>query len=342
MIGSVRRNFPGLSSVAGAVLASVTGCGSQPSQPHTRGLEAAERSVAKQSVQRTGQIETRPAALLNGSPIHWTDLHPALAELSGAVALEEVALDRLVTHELQRRGLTLTRDVILEERRILVQSVSQSAQTSPEEADRLIDEIRRARRLGEWRFEAMLRRNAGLRLCVRSQVDVTPEMIEQRYLTRFGPKVIARVIAVPTEAQAARLLADLSSRGEAVEARFIDLAIIHSTDESRARGGLLEPIALADPAYENIVRSTLGRLSPGALSGVVALEQGFAIFHLREAIPASEVVREEVRADIEIELRRRQERLLMDDLARELLREAAVAPLDRALLQSWQTTGSPP
>lgn len=309
----------------------VVGCGSSSGgQPEFRGLERAEREA--QPGRRPPERAARPAALLNGAGVSWEMLRPAMAEASGAVALEEVALGILIEDELRRRGLTVTPEMIEREREVFRVMVG----GGDDEAVRLEAEVRRVRRLGEWRFQSMLARNAGLRLCVKDSVTITPEMIEQRHAIRHGPKVIARVITTPTEIEASRIVTDLRAAGERIEIVFVDLAMAHSTDESRSRGGLLEPISPADPTYETSVRLALARLAPGQISGVVALDQGFAVFYAREVVAPDGVTIEAVRGEIEAELRARQERVLMDDLARRLITGATIAPLDRSLQWSWR------
>lgn len=327
-------------ALAFAIVVTLGGCASSSeSPPHMRGVEAAERSTGPRAANRPEQPK-RPAALLNGIGIPWTDLHPALAEIAGAVALEELILGRLIEEEVARRGLTITTDLINAEREHFAQMVVRAAGAQPDEAARLVSEVRRARRLGDWRYDALLRRNAGLRLCVKDAVDITPTMIQQRFDIKYGPRIIARVITVTTEIEATRIVSELRAAPEPQrEILFIDLAMRHSTDESRPRGGLLEPISPADPTYENAVRSTLARLSPGQISGVVALDQGYAVFFVRESLPAENVLLVDVQAEIESELRRRQERILMDELARQLLAGARVSPLDRAIQWSWRLPG---
>ena len=312
-------------------LFALVGCGSSTEgQPEFRGIERAEREA--RPTRGATEREARPAALINGAGISWDTLHPALAETSGAVALEEVALGMLVDEELRRRGLTLTPELIERERALFRDMLG----GDEDEAVRLEAEVRRVRRLGEWRYQAMLERNAGLRLCVKDLVTITPEMIEQRHAIRHGPKVIARVITTPTEIEASRIASQLRAAGERLEIEFVDLAMAHSTDESRSRGGLLEPISPADPTYETAVRLALGRIHVGQISGVVALDQGFAVFYAREAIASDGVEITAVRDRIEAELRARQERVLMDDLARRLIAGATISPLDRSLQWSWR------
>jgi hypothetical protein len=84
------------------------------------------------------------------------------------------------------------------------------------------------------------------------------------------------------------------------------------------------------------VRQTLAEMAPGDLSPVVALERGYGLFLVEGVDPASGPGLEEARDEIARELRRRQERLLMDELARSLIDSARVTVFDPSLDWSWR------
>lgn len=276
-------------------------------------------------------MDGAPAAMIDGIPVSWEELRRPLAELAGAAAMTDAVLDRRLGEELTRRGLQLDESAIARERSLLAESLVGSGGAG---SRAMIDDLRRARGLGPQRFEAFLRRNATLRLLVAGNVNVTEEMIRQRHEVRHGAKVRARVITVPTQTQAAALHARLAV-ADNLSMRFAEAAAAESTDESAPRGGLIEAISPADPAYETVVRRTLAGLAPGQLSPVVALEQGFGLFLMESQVPATGVSLASARGEIENELRRRQERLLMDTLAQSLLDMSGVTVFDPSLEWSW-------
>jgi len=307
-----------------------------PSRPSTTGdLAPSPRANAAE----------RPAASVDGAPITWDNLRPALVEAAGAVALEEAALDALLSRELASRGLRWADLDTAHERAVLVEHLADSAgahtvnETPADRGERLLAQLRAARGLGESRFAGLLRRNAALRALVRDDVTLNESIIRQTYELRYGPRIPARIIVVDTVDDAAQVL-DRLDAGEP----FGEVAALLSTDQSASRGGLLEPISPADPTYPATIRDTLRTLDPGARSNPVALERGVAIL-LRErdaenARPPAPSI-EEARPGLRREARLRQERILMGEKARELLERARVTAFDPALNRAWKSRVNP-
>jgi parvulin-like peptidyl-prolyl isomerase len=183
----------------------------------------------------------------------------------------------------------------------------------------------------------MLRRNAMLRALVKEGVTVDTADVHTAYVVRYGPKVRARVIVVPTQRQAAELRAKLEP-GSAESPRpslamaFADAAARYSTDPSAARGGSLPPLSLDDPAYPAAAREALRPLKPGGVTQPFAAPDGFAFFLLEglvdEPSPPPEA---EVADALRREVTQVRERLAMDELARRTLESAPLRVHDRGL-----------
>lgn len=339
--------IPALASLLG--ISSCSAPGPVPSDQRERDLQGVRKAEATRplNIPAAGEGDQR-AALLNGAPIYWEDLQPALAEASGAQALQEAVLDRLLSERLHARGLMVTNEDIAAERTLLVASVAQSAAAGSADAERLLDQVRRTRGLGERRFARLLARNAQMRKLVAPGITVSEEEIHQAFEIAHGPKYRARVILLPTVRQAAQLRESLLAGADnlltsylepsILSVRFADAASRQSTDPSASRGGLLEPISPADPSYPSAARETLRSLKPGQISPVIAVDRGGAIFLLEESIPADVKTLADSANRISAEIRTRRERLAMDDLARDLLRSANLNILDRGLDWSWRNT----
>lgn len=317
------------------------GCSPPKSQPVDRvvmrGLDSTDRYLSDRI--NTGEsggappIE-RPVASLDGEAITLEQLRPRLMEAGGGAVLEEIVLDRLLEREAANRGITITRRQVDAERSFLMESFAGAGLSrSDDEAARLILQIRRARGLGDSRFAALLRRNALLRALVAPDVTITPGLIEQAYLFRFGERYRARLIVVPSSAEATAVIERVNS-GE----NFSAVAAEVSIDASAERGGVLEPISGADPSYPAGVRAALRTMQRGQVSAPIAVEQGFAILRLDEIIPAAspQPDRESVRPLLERDVRMQQERLLMNQLARRLIEGARLTILDRSLDEAWR------
>ena len=267
-------------------------------------------------------------AYIGGAPILWQDLQPGLVEANGGQVLAEVILERMIAQRLTQRGMTVEPDQLEAEKALLIETLGGD---EADQTHRLLQELRQRRGLGEYRFARFLKRNAGLRALVQDEVEISDAAINQAYQLEYGSRYEARLI-VTDSLQAAAGLVQRARQGES----FIDLAIAHSTDPSRAQGGLIGPINPADPTYPKAVRTTLQSLEPGQVADPVALDEGFAVLRLERKLEGQAVEFETVKDALAQRVRRRVERMLMQRLARTLLREADVIVLDSELHAGWQ------
>ncbi|MCC5831238.1 MAG: peptidyl-prolyl cis-trans isomerase [Phycisphaeraceae bacterium] len=235
-------------------------------------------------------------------------------------------MDQNVRRELARRGYTLTEEDLNRERRRMSQVLSDD----DDEATRLFAELRQRRRLGPARLKVLLRTNAGLRKLVQSEVQISPAMIEREYELAYGRLYEARVLTVPTLAQARQVM-------QAIEEgrSFTDLVVEMSTDPSRAQGGLLSPINLADAGYPQVVRTELARLEPGRISAPIAVDQSFVLLRLERIIEQDQPPLETVEEALVRQARLRIESRLMRELARTLLSQSDPTIFDPVLRESW-------
>ncbi len=241
--------------------------------------------------------------------------------------LAEHLLGQLVRQRLTDAGEAITESDLQAERSDLLANLD----PDPDQAQRLLNELRRTRGLGQQRFEERLRTNAGLRRLIQDQVELAPAAVAQEYELVYGPRYVARVIVCDTAAQAARVI-QLARSGQP----FTDLAARFSLDPSADRGGLLEPISLVDATYPQAVRDTLTKIEPGAVSEPIALEDRFLILKLERKISAKQVELDDVREDLTQRVRRRVEAMLMRRLANTMLSEADVIILHPTLKKSWE------
>ncbi|MCC6682790.1 MAG: peptidylprolyl isomerase [Phycisphaeraceae bacterium] len=272
---------------------------------------------------QNSQIEnpSPPLAYIDGRPVTLEELRPGLLEIAGRSLLNELILDRALDKQFTDRGWAISDKDIAVEKQLLLETLSDD----PDEAARLLAQLRERRSLGEKRFAEFLTRNAQLRALIAEQVEVTPAAIRLAYDQTYGPRYRARVIVTATLREAADL------RQRAQSENFAELAMERSIDPSAAAGGLLEPINAADPAYPQAIREVLTRLEPNQVSEPVSVESGFAILKLEATIPGSAQALEDVRDKLAEQVRRRAQRLLMDQLARQLIEQANVVILDGAL-----------
>ncbi|MEM7577543.1 MAG: hypothetical protein AAF328_08715 [Planctomycetota bacterium] len=308
-----------LAAISVAALAVLSGCQTDavrgPSEAPTPNAEAADDAPI--------------VAYLYGQPLRRDALWPALTEAAGGVVFDEFVLDAALQRRLRQVGLTVTAAHVADELGLLADALSDD----PDEAARLLAELRQRRGLGDDRFDRLLRRNAALRMLVADDSQLAPERLDAQarraFAREYGPSFRIRLLTADTPGRAQALRQRVLD-GEA----FTDLAAQHSTDPSKHRGGLLSPISPADATYPQLLRDTLPQLDPATnagLSPVLALDGGYAVVQLLETIPARDVAYEAQRDRLLREVQRGNQRLLMEQLAGALREEADVLVIDRDL-----------
>ena len=289
-------------------------------------LGSAARGGTGRDVVMSTLIDARPAALVDGTILGWGEMRPLLNEAAGAVILEEVILDRMLVAELARTGHSVTDRDMERERDLFYRTLS----TDPDVAARLARELRIRQGLGRHRLRRLLHRNASLRALVAANVVISEEAIVRTHQILHGPTRRARLMVLPTLAEAQAAI----NRVRAGEF-FGDVPVDVSTDASASRGGLLAPISHADPTYPQVMRDALWALDPGDVSTPILLAQQYAALMLVARIDGDGVPLEEARVEIQRQVRLSQQRLLMDQKARQLLTEVSVTIFDAALKDSW-------
>lgn len=306
-----------------------------PRKDDLKGIEAAERAAGDAAA-----AGPQPVAIIKGQGVQWGDLDRMMAEAAGGLILQEVTLDRMLESRAAAAGVRITDADIAAERKALVDAITRSAVTNENEAERLLENVRRNRGLGDVRFAHLLGRNAKLRKLI-APVSVSDEEVRQAFDIRHGPKYRTRVIVAPTDRAAAEVRKELDQAPANLDERsmfFATVAAKRSTDPSASRGGMLEAISAADPAYPAGLRGAVQGMNVGDISPVLAVDKGYAVVLLEEKIPAQEVAFEGAAAGIRAEVLVRRERLAMDSLAKDLLRDAGVRVMDPSLAWSWRAS----
>ncbi len=270
----------------------------------------------------------RPLAYVDGDPIYVSEMLPMLLEISGGPILSELILDRMIEDKLGEQDLTLTKDMIESEKRMMLGTLSDD----PDQAALMLSQLRQRRGLGNRRFEALIRRNAGLRLLIQPRVNITPADLREGFELQYGPRFESRIIVTDRISDAKAV----QQRIVAGDKSFADLATEYSTDISAYRGGLLSPISPSDPTYPKTIRDVLMQMQPGEVSEIIIVENGYALLRLERIIDSAAPEFSEVREQVAQSVRMAEEKLLMQQLARELIAKIKLITLDPALNQSWQ------
>ncbi len=298
-----------------------------------------ERSNSGSNSDRPGNAAAAgPLFYLRGEPVGYTQgagggIGAAMLDAAGGQAVADLVLEHDLRDRLAERGVDLDDEALDVERRKLLSTLSDD----PDNAARLLAQLRDARGLGDRRFASLLWRNAALRLLIRDDVTIDEPLLRQAYAVNHGPRVQARILTAATLAEARGARRRIAA-GEA----FADVAAELSTDASGPRGGLLPPISPADPTYPRGIREAIANLEPAALTDLLSLDSGYALLQGVRKLPADGVTFEDAKPELERGLRTRLERLRMESLARTLLQKADVVILDPTLAQRWQQQVDPP
>ncbi len=297
----------------------VAGCSSSP-----KGSD----SLSTQSIQNQQII-----ALINGSPITQSDIMPDLAERIGKQALLDLILDRQLEREVQRLHLTITRGDIDHEESLFVRTIE--AQSRQALGYQLLDSLRSAKRLGPNRYPRLLRRSAILRkLAINTAAPNEQEYILAERIA-FGPTYRVRLFVAETQTQVNTLRQSLlNSPSGAQRWMFADACTTDSIHPSASRGGLIPSLSTADPMYPTAISDAIGSTPIGTVSGILSNDAGFALV-LVEAVNESTKPTPEQTKSIREQLANRKQSLEMQRLAEQLVRDADVIVMDRALNWAW-------
>lgn len=314
-----------------SMLLAAVGCGgpSQGPRPEPRSAPRSTLPTADADAQRKVEAGDRAVAAWQGRTVTWQDLRPALVELGGATALRDAFLDSAIAQALAERSISIGPESIERERRALTESLD----PDPNTAERLLTEIRARQGLGPVRFEQLLRRNAGLRALVQPDVRLTEDAIARQHEVMHGAKRVCRVIAVPSVAQAEEIRRQLDAG-----ASFADLAAQRSTDPSGSRGGLLPPVSRVDPTWPQPFRDALFAMPIGTISAPTLVDRDYLIIRAEEERSADGLTLASTRPAVEAALRQAQERVLMEERARQLLGEVNPSFYESDFGAAWRRT----
>ena len=264
----------------------------------------------------------RPIALVGRERVTIAEIEPQLLEAVGGRIVRERVLDARLAREAAREGIEIDADDLQRERNLLTVTLAED----PDRAERLLDELRRNRGLGPIRFEALLRRTALLRRLVAEEVEITDAALEGAHDLAHGPRRVARIVVV----EDLRAASD-ARRSLDAGTPFATVAVERSLDASADRGGLLAPVSRLDPSWPVAFRRAVFDAEIGRVSEPVRIDARTLLILVEAERPGTGVSLDAAREDAEAAARLAIERLLMDRLARRLVPENAIDPIDPSL-----------
>lgn len=273
-------------------------------------------------------------AIINGQPISRKQVMDKLVETHGLPVLQQmIALD-LARQETQRRGLQVTPadvqaqfDSALQE--IVPASDAQGVTLSPESKQQALQNILQQRCLTMPEFMMAMERNAHLRKLVEADFAVDEPTLHEEFARLYGEKVEVRHIQVSAgDTRALNEALDLLSRG----IDFAEVAQrISMNQDTAARGGLMEPFTFTDKDIPAALRDYAFSLSVGQVSAPLQTGQYVHILKLERRLPPPDAKFEDVRQDVERQLRNRVEHKKMNEMITRLFQQAKIRVLDPRL-----------
>ncbi len=255
-------------------------------------------------------------AIQDTTAIYRDDLWPMLVELHGIQILEEYALMISIRELLQDQQVNISAEHIKRERELLTAA---SPLVSPSQ----FDDILESRGYKGNRATQLIWRSAALRELIKKDATVSEDSIKRMYEIVHGDRIPVRIIATNSLDEATDVIA-LIDKGHA----FIDVAISHSVDSSASRGGLVEPIALADPIWPAPIRETISTLKIDEISKPVFMNNKWAIVTVIGEPMRSNTSYITVREEMKNLAIQSTERFLMQQLAERLKKQKELTILD--------------
>lgn len=278
-------------------------------------------------------------ALVNGRPISKADMVKVLLEMKGIDVLQQFILLEAVRGESQAKNLRVTRDDIEGEFQDALERIARDAGVTGEAATQsnkmqALQTMLDQKHISMAEYRMAIERNAHLRKLVAPNIEINEATMRAEWARTHGERRIVRSIIIPTsdERALAEALNQLRNGSE-----FAEVARKLSADpESRARGGELEPISFDESSIPAALREQAFLMKPGAVSNPVRCDLVYHILKLERILEPENARFDDVRAEVEKELKSRIIEKKMQDAMRELYEKAKVTVLDPGLRPKYE------
>ena len=287
--------------------------------------------VAPAAAQDTS-TDGRNVAIVNGRAVTRQELLSALVESHGLELLQQLILLETAKSETDRLRLRVTAADVDREFEDALDEIARNATLTGEQNTRenrlkALQVVLEQRKVSMAEYMIAMERNAHLRAVVRQSIKLDEPTLREEFARTYGERVEVRHIQLGDPRRLNDALGQLS-RG----ADFGEVARqLSENPESAARGGLLEPFAFDDERLPPAMREAAFALSAGETSAPVLAGRNYHILKLERRIPPQNVRFEDVREQVETNMRARVEREEMSRLMERLFREAKIRVLDPPL-----------
>ncbi|HOW70309.1 MAG TPA: peptidylprolyl isomerase [Phycisphaerae bacterium] len=280
-------------------------------------------------------------ALVDGTPIHRSEMDKLLYECHGLTILEHLVLLSAAKKRAAELHLSVTAaDVAAAHQDALRRLASPlSASNGPSidaaTAQTLLDQFLAAKNISAREWQLRMEQRAYLAKIAAAEVarmEITEKMLREEYALAYGEKVQVRHIQLGSLAAVTRAKAMLAS-GKDFELVARQLS---ENEFNAARGGLVTPFTRNDPGIPPLIRETAFSLKEGEVSTAIHEQNTYHLIKLERRFPASNARFESVGKDgLRKSLSDRLSRVRQETLEGELAQSAAVDVRDPALRRAF-------
>ena len=226
------------------------------------------------------QIQT--LAVVNGQPITRNQIANESMRRFGKEVLESIIKKMLVLQQCQKSGINITEKDVNDD-------IVAKAKKFGMSGERYVETICSRRNISVDRLKNdIVWHELAIRRLASKNIKVTPEEINKRMDSEFGPKVQVRQIVVDTADQANKIREQVVANPE----NFERLAKTFSLDiNSKSIGGLLPPVRrnFQLPEFEEMAF----KLKPGQVSEVFPIADKFIVMRCEKVFPAEKLTPEQ-------------------------------------------------
>jgi PPIC-type PPIASE domain len=253
------------------------------------GLAPAGAGAAQNPFTSSSDYSRRPVAYIYGTtPITREELGEYLIAREGADRLVNMVNKRIIEHEAEKKGITVTQVEIETDFAETLKGLGNLP--VKDFVDRVLKQYHKT--LYEWKEDVIKPRILMSKLC-RDRVKVTEEDLHQAFDAEYGEKVECRIIIWPKgeEHVARRLYGEIRDKPEEFERQ----ARTQADPNLAAAGGRIKPIGHHGTGNEVLERAAFN-LHKGELSEVIETPRGVMVIKCVDRIPPQTTARlEDVR-----------------------------------------------
>ncbi len=319
----------------------------RPAHPIESSHSSEPPADAPQTSASAEEVQAEPDEALvwiNGRRIHRTTFDKLLIESHGLAVLEQLIALQLVKDRAMRDGITVTEaDVQVEYDRSLGELARTVAHNDDparlkDIGEQVLRDFLREKNFSLAEYRISVERNAYLRRMVEADLTVSDEQVREEFERRFGRRAVVRHIVLPDLDGVAAVRQQLGSGTD-----FAELARSYSMHSiSGSAGGLLPPFTRGDAQVPGLLREIAFGLSPGGLSSAVNIDGRYHLVRLEQFIEADDdTLTPSLASELRMALQSRQSHQAMQDLERQLLKQADIRIEEEVLRNQFMTKHRP-